>query len=62
MNTSITTLLVVIALILFIGAAIQNFAVVLLVGIIAGTYSSLFIAPALLVVWQGNEWRRFIRR
>ncbi|MFC2057137.1 protein translocase subunit SecF [Chloroflexota bacterium] len=52
LNTSLTTLFMVLALLLLVGAAIQNFAVVLLIGIIAGTYSSLFIAPALLVVWQ----------
>ena len=60
LNTSLTTLFVVLALFLFIGPAIQNFAVVLLVGIVAGTYSSLFIAPSLLVVWQKGEWGRFI--
>jgi len=60
LNTSLTTLLIVLALFLFVGVAIQNFAVVLLVGIIAGTYSSLFIAPSLLVVWQKGEWGRFI--
>jgi len=60
LNTSLTTLLVVIALLLFVGASIQNFAVVLLVGIIAGTYTSLCIAPALLVVWEKREWGRFL--
>lgn len=60
LNTSLTTLLVVFALLFFIGAAIQNFAVILLVGIIAGTYSSLFIAPSLLVIWQRGEWGRLI--
>lgn len=60
LNTSLTTLLVVIALLLFVGASIQNFAVVLLIGIIAGTYSSLFIAPMLLVVWEKGEWGRFL--
>ncbi len=58
LNTSLTTLFVVIALLLFVGPAIQNFAVVLMVGIIAGTYSSLFIAPALLVVWRTGKWGR----
>jgi preprotein translocase subunit SecF len=59
-NTSLTTIIVVLALLLFVGATIQNFAVVLLIGIIAGTFSSLFIAPSLLVVWESHEWRRFI--
>ena len=61
LNTSLTTLFVVLALLLFVGASIQNFAVVLLIGIIAGTYSSLCIAPQLLVVWKKGEWGRFIQ-
>ncbi len=52
LNTSLTTLIVVLALLLFVGASILNFAVVLLIGIIAGTYSSLFIAPLLLATWE----------
>jgi len=61
LNTSLTTLFVVLALLFFVGASIQNFAVVLLVGIIAGTFSSLCIAPQLLVVWEKGEWKRFIQ-
>jgi len=61
LNTSLTTLFVVLALLLFVGASIQNFAVVLLIGVIAGTYSSLCIAPQLLVVWKKGEWHRFIQ-
>jgi len=61
LNTSLTTLFVVIALFLFVGATIQNFAVVLLIGVIAGTYSSLCIAPQLLVVWRKGRWGRGVR-
>ncbi|MFC2016414.1 protein translocase subunit SecF [Chloroflexota bacterium] len=61
LNTSLTTLFVVLALLLFVGVSIQNFAVVLLIGIIAGTYSSLCLAPPLLVVWRKGEWSRFTR-
>jgi len=61
LNTSLTTLVVVLALLLFVGATILNFAVVLLIGIIAGTFSSLFIAPLLLVVWEERERRRSLR-
>jgi preprotein translocase subunit SecF len=60
LNTSLTTFIVVLAMLLFVGTAILNFAAVLLIGIIAGTYSSLFIAPMLLLVWEKKEWRRFI--
>jgi len=62
LNTSLTTLIVVVALLLFVGASIQNFAVVLLVGIIAGTYSSICIAPLLLLVWEEGDWGRFLKR
>jgi len=64
LNTSLTTLLVVLSLLLFVGASIQNFVMVLLIGIIAGTYSSLCIAPTLLIVWEKREWGRlaFLRR
>jgi len=61
LNTSLTTLFVILALLFFVGASIQNFAIVLLIGIIAGTFSSLCIAPQLLVVWEKNEWKKFIR-
>ncbi|MBI4187169.1 MAG: protein translocase subunit SecF [Chloroflexi bacterium] len=61
MNTSLTTLVVVLALLLFVGASIQNFAVVMLTGVIAGTFSSICIAPALLVIWEKREWGKFLR-
>ena len=60
LNTSITTLFVILALIFFVGASIQNFAVVMLVGLIAGTFSSMCIAPTLLIVWEKGEWGRFL--
>ncbi|MFC1904446.1 hypothetical protein ACFLXT_01570, partial [Chloroflexota bacterium] len=49
------------SLLFFVGASIQNFAVVLMVGTVAGTFSSICIAPPLLVVWEKGEWSRFIR-
>ena len=61
LNTSLTTLIVMLALLFFVGATIQNFVAVLVVGIIAGTFSSIGIAPSLLVVWDKGEWGRFIR-
>jgi preprotein translocase subunit SecF len=59
-NTSLTTFIVVLALLLFVGANIQNFVIVLIIGIIAGTFSSICIAPSLLVVWDNKEWGRFL--
>jgi preprotein translocase subunit SecF len=60
MNTSLTSIITVLAILLFVGSTIQNFAVVLLIGIIAGTFDSICVAPALLVVWDKNEWGKFI--
>jgi preprotein translocase subunit SecF len=60
-NTSLTTLIVMLALLLFVGPSIQNFVTVLIIGIIAGTFSSICIAPTLLVVWDKGEWGRFIQ-
>ena len=56
LNTSLTTLFVILALFLFGGATIHHFVLVLLVGIIIGTYDSIFVAGPLLVVWERGEW------
>jgi preprotein translocase subunit SecF len=50
--TSGTTLLVVLALFIFGGGVIHNFAFAMLVGILVGTYSSIFVASPLLILWQ----------
>lgn len=52
LNTSLTVIFVLIALLLFGGETIKWFVVALLVGIISGTYSSIFNATALLVWWE----------
>jgi preprotein translocase subunit SecF len=59
-NTSFTILITLVALLLFIGGTIQNFVIVLLIGLIAGTFDSVFVAPGLLVVWDKKEWGRFL--
>lgn len=55
LNTSLTVLLVLFTLLLFGGESIRWFIVALLVGVASGTYSSIFNAAPLLVVW--HEWR-----
>lgn len=52
LNTSLTVIFVLIALLLFGGETIKWFVVALLVGIISGTYSSIFNATVLLVWWE----------
>jgi preprotein translocase subunit SecF len=58
LNTSLTTLFVLIALYAFGGATIQNFILALLIGIIVSTYSSLFIAGQLLVAWDNGDFAK----
>ncbi|SRR5579884_485785 len=62
LNTSITVLLTLVALYLFGGVTIRTFVLALLVGITAGTYSSIFNASMLLVVWENGELGRLFRR
>ncbi len=57
-NTSLTVIFVLVALLLFGGATIHNFILALLIGIIAGTYSSIFIASPILIVWHNWDMRR----
>lgn len=52
LNTSLTAIFVLTALLLFGGASIKIFVLALLIGIISGTYSSIFTAAPLLVVWN----------
>ena len=52
LNTSLTVVFVMLALVLFGGSTITGFVLALLVGIVTGTYSSIFNASTLLVAWQ----------
>ena len=53
--TSITTLLTVIMLVVFGGGAINDFALALLIGVIVGTYSSIFVATPVVLLWHKEE-------
>lgn len=57
LNTSLTVLITLSALTLFGGASIRTFTLALLIGIFSGTYSSIFNASMMLVVWETGEWR-----
>ncbi len=56
--TSLTVVLTLLALFLFGGSAISDFVLALLIGIISGTYSSIFVASPVLVDWQLWDDRR----
>lgn len=55
-TTQLTTLLTLLALLMFGGQSIRNFVLILMIGLLSGTYSSIFNAAQLLVVWE-NGWR-----
>jgi preprotein translocase subunit SecF len=54
-NTSVTTLFPLLSLIFFGGPTIKHFALALLVGVISGTYSSIFNASPILVTWRQSK-------
>jgi preprotein translocase subunit SecF len=58
LNTSITVVMVLLALLLFGSDAIRAFVFAMVVGIISGTYSSIFNASMLLVTWHERDERR----
>lgn len=59
LSTSLTVLFVLAALFVLGGATIHYFVLVLLIGVITGTYSSICNASPLLLVWEKGEWSRF---
>jgi preprotein translocase subunit SecF len=63
LGTSITTTTVILAMLLFGGASLRDFLIVLLAGVLVGTYSSIFIAAQVLVLWEKRSflpWRRVV--
>jgi len=60
--TQLNAMFVMVAIIFFGGATIRQFIIAMLVGMVTGTYSSLFFAVPLLVVWEKGEIGQFFRR
>lgn len=62
-NTQLMTVeFMLLALALFGGVTLRQFAIVLLVGLFSGTYSSIFVSAPVLVVWETREWQNWFRR
>lgn len=62
-NTQLMTVeFMLLSLILFGGATIQQFCIILLIGMLSGTYSSIFIAASSLVVWENKEWKTWFHK
>ena len=62
LNTSFTTLFVLLALLLIGGPSIRELLLVVAVGAVVGTYSSIFIASQFIVIWERGEIGRVIGR
>ncbi len=62
LNTQLTVVFTLVALILFGGITIRHFVTLMLIGLLSGTYSSIFNAAQILVVWEFKEWRTWFRR
>ncbi len=61
LNTSMTLLLAVLALLLIGGVTVRPFLIVLFIGTLAGTYSSIAVASQIVVLWQDGTLPRFLR-
>jgi preprotein translocase subunit SecF len=61
-NTTLTVVFTLLAMVLFGGATTRHFIIILLVGMISGAYSSIFNAAAILVVWENREWKNWFSR
>jgi preprotein translocase subunit SecF len=62
-NTQLMTVeFMLLALALFGGVTLREFAIILLVGLFSGTYSSIFVAAPILVVWEKREWRTWFKK
>ncbi|MCH7809922.1 MAG: protein translocase subunit SecD [Chloroflexi bacterium] len=62
LNTSITIIFAILALLLLGAGQVNVLLVTLLLGIVAGTYSSIFIASQILVAWEDGDFGRILRR
>jgi len=62
-NTQLMTVeFLLLALAMFGGVTLQEFSIVLLVGLLSGTYSSIFVAAPILVLWEKREWTTWFGR
>ena len=61
MITTLTIVLVLIPLTFFGGEVLHDFSLALLIGVLVGTYSSIFVASPILVVWKGSKGKLLSR-
>lgn len=61
-NTSLTVFLTLLAIFIFGGETIKYFALLLMIGVFFGTYSSIFVASSLLVTWEAWRQKRIAKK
>ena len=61
-NTQLTVFLTLAALLVFGGSTLRHFILILMIGVLSGTYSSIFNASPILVVWENREWKSWFKR
>ena len=61
-NTQLTVMITLIALALLGGETTRHFTIILLLGVFSGTYSSIFNAASILVVWEKKDWKNWFRK
>jgi preprotein translocase subunit SecF len=61
-NTSMTVMITLFSLAMLGGETTRHFTIILLLGVLSGTYSSIFNASPILVVWENKEWKTWFRR
>jgi preprotein translocase subunit SecF len=62
-NTQLmTSEFMLLAMALFGGVTLREFSLILLIGLLMGTYSSIFIAAPILVIWEKKEWSTWFKR
>ena len=61
-NTQLTVMFTLLSLVIFGGSTIRHFVLILLIGVFSGTYSSIFNASPILVVWENKEWKTWFKR
>jgi preprotein translocase subunit SecF len=61
-NTQLTAVFTLMSILVFSSGQLYQFVFWLLIGIISGTYSSIFNAAQILVIWENREWRNWFGR
>ncbi|MCL5428970.1 MAG: protein translocase subunit SecF [Chloroflexi bacterium] len=61
-NTQFTVFLTLLALLVFGGSTLRHFILILMIGVLSGTYSSIFNASPMLIVWENQEWKTWFKR